>query len=75
MMAGVFDPATFHIFPDGVAIHRRDLVACRCGNTGFTRLRSGSGRTRTVCRRCVKAKPDEVEIDHIETLRWKKRTE
>lgn len=65
-MNPLFDPALYLDLGDGTALSRDDLGPCPCGNRVFHRMRSReSGRTRTVCPRCVKIKPDEVQLTQI----------
>lgn len=61
----IFDAAQFHVYPDGLALDRKTMRPCPCGNAVFVRVRNQSGRTRTVCPKCVRIKSDETQIDQV----------
>jgi len=61
----IFDPAQFHVYPDGAAILRRDMGPCPCGCVVFVRVRNAQARTRVVCPKCVRLKSDESLLEQV----------
>lgn len=59
MTAAGFQSDHYLLLPNGAVIARVDLRPCPCGEIAFKQLRNVLGRTRTVCSKCIKTKPDE----------------
>lgn len=68
----LFDEREWVPLPDGVALHRRDLSPCPCGERRFDVLRrrreDGSVQIRVVCPnpKCIKRLSGEVAVGRVD---------